>query len=345
VHTIAIAAAGVTAAASAQPVVPGYSVFTYAQNFPNGVNLDAAPDGALFAGHEDNGTPTQVWRIAPGGGPASLFGDTPLLDPDVVAVDGAGGVSGVAGTVLVGGGCSVNPNMGCIWAVAPDETTSTLVGPTDVFVNVNDMEMDALGRLLFIDGTTSSVYVATGPQTFDTLFTITSAVRSLATAPDGRIFACGKDGIVRIHDADGMEIDPSFAQVTDPADIELPAGGDFDAALYALERSTGDLLAIDAEGTTTPIGTGFNTPARILFGVDQALYVSHRPDPGQGSTTVFRVLVCPPDFNSDGVLNILDFVAFQNAFGAGDGAADCNDDGSLDILDFVCFQAVFQQGC
>jgi hypothetical protein len=54
---------------------------------------------------------------------------------------------------------------------------------------------------------------------------------------------------------------------------------------------------------------------------------------------------CPGDFNADGNLDILDFVAFQNAFTDADPSADCNEDGMLNILDFVCFQNLFQQGC
>jgi hypothetical protein len=54
---------------------------------------------------------------------------------------------------------------------------------------------------------------------------------------------------------------------------------------------------------------------------------------------------CVADFNGDGNLNILDFIAFQNAFTAGDDAADVNDDGALNILDFVTFQGIFQAGC
>lgn len=56
-------------------------------------------------------------------------------------------------------------------------------------------------------------------------------------------------------------------------------------------------------------------------------------------------LGCGGDFNGDGVLDILDFVAFQNAFTQGDLGADCNGDGALNILDFVCYQALFQAGC
>ena len=54
---------------------------------------------------------------------------------------------------------------------------------------------------------------------------------------------------------------------------------------------------------------------------------------------------CLADFNQDGVLNVLDFVAFQTAFVAQDLRADCDANGQFQILDFVCFQVAFFQGC
>ena len=57
------------------------------------------------------------------------------------------------------------------------------------------------------------------------------------------------------------------------------------------------------------------------------------------------IFPCPIDMNGDGQLDILDFIAFQLAFQAGDPAADCDANGAFDILDFVCFQSGFQRGC
>ena len=54
---------------------------------------------------------------------------------------------------------------------------------------------------------------------------------------------------------------------------------------------------------------------------------------------------CEADFNGDGELSILDFVAFQQAFVAGGEDADFNGDGELSILDFVAFQQAFVAGC
>ena len=54
---------------------------------------------------------------------------------------------------------------------------------------------------------------------------------------------------------------------------------------------------------------------------------------------------CAADFDADGDLTILDFIAFQTAFLDAHPSADCDKSGSLNILDFVCFQTTFQQGC
>ncbi len=70
------------------------------------------------------------------------------------------------------------------------------------------------------------------------------------------------------------------------------------------------------------------------------------------STVTFRSIAftggepgCYADFDGDGDLTIFDFLAFQNAFDAGDLAADCDEDGSLTLFDFLCFQNAFDAGC
>ncbi|UYV11583.1 MAG: DNRLRE domain-containing protein [Phycisphaera sp.] len=54
---------------------------------------------------------------------------------------------------------------------------------------------------------------------------------------------------------------------------------------------------------------------------------------------------CRVDLDGDGDLTIFDFLAFQNAFDAGDLAADFDGDGSLTIFDFLAFQNEFDAGC
>jgi hypothetical protein len=54
---------------------------------------------------------------------------------------------------------------------------------------------------------------------------------------------------------------------------------------------------------------------------------------------------CPADINGDGMLNILDFIAFQAAWMAMEDIADCDNSGTFNILDFICYQGVFAEGC
>jgi hypothetical protein len=54
---------------------------------------------------------------------------------------------------------------------------------------------------------------------------------------------------------------------------------------------------------------------------------------------------CLADCDDNGVLNILDFVCYQNLFKTGDLAADCDGNNLLNILDFVCYQNAFKVGC
>jgi hypothetical protein len=54
---------------------------------------------------------------------------------------------------------------------------------------------------------------------------------------------------------------------------------------------------------------------------------------------------CRADIDGDGELSIFDFLAFQNAFDAGDLSADFDGDGELSIFDFLAFQNEFDAGC
>ena len=76
-----------------------------------------------------------------------------------------------------------------------------------------------------------------------------------------------------------------------------------------------------------------------------AAIARNRFDRQAGAVLLTPVSDCAGDFNADGNRDILDFVAFQNAFVAGSRNADCNGDRVLDVLDFVCFQRSFQAAC
>ena len=54
---------------------------------------------------------------------------------------------------------------------------------------------------------------------------------------------------------------------------------------------------------------------------------------------------CPGDCDGNGILNVLDFVCFQQAWVAQSPAGDCDANGIYNVLDFVCFQQLFVAGC
>jgi hypothetical protein len=54
---------------------------------------------------------------------------------------------------------------------------------------------------------------------------------------------------------------------------------------------------------------------------------------------------CAADFNGDGSVNTLDFVAFLNAWSEREADADINGDGDVNSMDVVAFLNAWVQGC
>ena len=65
-----------------------------------------------------------------------------------------------------------------------------------------------------------------------------------------------------------------------------------------------------------------------------------------GSAYAFDLAcACPPDLNGDGEVNTLDFLAFLNAWTAGEPIADWNDDGTINTIDFLAYLNAWVEGC
>jgi hypothetical protein len=54
---------------------------------------------------------------------------------------------------------------------------------------------------------------------------------------------------------------------------------------------------------------------------------------------------CEVDCTGDGVLDVFDFLCFQDLFKSGNPAADLDGDGALTVFDFLAFQNAFIAGC
>jgi len=172
-----------------------------------------APDGTLFVGNDNGELPlvdpaTRVRRIAIGGTLIEDYGAEILADPDALAFDVTGRISGTAGSVLVGGLHSGFGTTSSIRAVLPNRQTITLFGPTTDFVNPNKLVIDHSDRLLMVD--TYGVLSSRG-GTPRRLFNYSPRSQTLAVGPDDRIYttayydqtASGERWVVRIYSPDG----------------------------------------------------------------------------------------------------------------------------------------------
>ncbi len=71
---------------------------------------------------------------------------------------------------------------------------------------------------------------------------------------------------------------------------------------------------------------------------------------GGASARGYERYGCPPpecfaDYNGDGEVNTIDFIAYLNDFVRRDPEADCDGDGITDTRDFVCFLNAWTSGC
>lgn len=258
--------------------VPGYSVTTYASGVSGPVWLSFDASGALFCGRDTttNGTadPRFITRIGPGGAPVANWGASATPDPDAVAVDTLGAVSGVPGSVLVGG--IKTPNVsGSIRAIRPDQSVVEL-WQSSQWLNPSDMKFDSTGRLVFADAQTRQLRVSVSGESPTLIATLPSGSTpsSLAIAPDNRIFVADGNGRVFEYASNGALLNGNFITFPGRVSLEFGAGGAWGLELYALNIASGALSRVAANGVATQIGSGFASGfTDLAVGPDKRLYV------------------------------------------------------------------------
>jgi len=150
---------------------------------------------------------------------------------------------------------------------------------------------------------------------------------ALAIRPDGTLIATKPD------DPTIYEVDQETGALTALGQVDPDLGW---LLSFATDPSNGQTYVLSSkDGIKTLSEIDLETFETTLVG-DVAQDVQIQGIAG---------IACAADFNGDGELNVLDFVAFQIAWQAGDERADVNGDGVLDVLDFVAFQGVFLEGC
>lgn len=270
VFALALIHALLPPASAADPVVPGFTVETYAA-VDRPVRIAFDDSGHLFVGR--NVSTGQIARVAPGG-VASLYGPS-LADPDaVIPIDPAGLVAGAPGSVIAGG--IWDSSSGHITEILPDESGQVLWGPSSAFHNPSDFAYDSSGRLLLVDFTSSSVLVSTGG--FPTvLCAVPSPAVNLAVDDADNVYVASNDGVIRVYDSSGALVNgllvDSLNGIVAP---NIGPGGAWGNDLITI--GNGMLLSIAPDGTQTVLGTGFPAGASAItgaaFGPDGALYYS-----------------------------------------------------------------------
>ena len=67
--------------------------------------------------------------------------------------------------------------------------------------------------------------------------------------------------------------------------------------------------------------------------------------PSHGVALWIGACPCAADCDGSGALDFMDFLCFQQRFGAGDLRADCDGDSALTLFDYLCFQNAYAAGC
>ena len=148
------------------------------------------------------------------------------------------------------------------------------------------------------------------------------------------------------RDGSGQTIEPAPAEVRDNVSLELVADG-FPRALM-LKYDGVSWTRVDVADPTDGHQQWFRAMSVTPGGDVWALGQYYRPAEQAIHVDAQRLSAtssCPADFDGDGELTIFDFLAFQNAFDAGDLRADFDSDGELTIFDFLEFQNQFDAGC
>lgn len=338
--TAASALLTLTSAASAQ-TVPGFSVSTYA-TVTDPIRLARGLNGTLYAGRDPvasgSSTPQKVWRIGAGGAPVVEIGNAPTPDPDVVALDVNGTISGVPGSVIVAG--VVSASLGRMSAIHPDGTVATLF-ESNSWINIAAMRFDHAGRLLFCGFESDAVWVTTGGQ--PTILAQTPGPNPLwmTVGPDDSIYVSDEVGVVKRYASNGTLLDPLVANFGAFTAIDIAPGGPFGTELYGLRRSDGTLFRVLPGGVLQSVGTGFPTGTAvgdILFGACGELYVGLATQDKllviQGPTCSCGV-VQGADINGDGAVNAADLATLLGAWGTDDCASDLNGDETVNALDLA----------
>jgi len=142
-----------------------------------------------------------------------------------------------------------------------------------------------------------------------------------------------------------VSADAVFDSVTMPWFDWQDAWGSDGVSFDILPDTEGLATVSDATGPVKILANDGRTIATFLMDVWDGSTEAERVWENMMNLVLGGAPSCRADMDMDGSLTIFDFLAFQNAFDAGDPIADFDGDGSLTIFDFLAFQNEFDLGC
>lgn len=368
VRAISVGPAGIAIGGDFQAIGGVARPGAAAMDLSSGELLPWAPNGFTLP----SGTPT-VTALAADAAAVYLDGLTPQLskfDPQtgVIDQDFVAAIGPTTGPVTLRGDvlCAANGQITRL-----DRVTGDIIWNAPVSSNIRSVVIsDALQTVFSTDGHNIRGFdIATGASRSWNIPT-NNDVRALAV--DGqRLYIGGSFGTVGPFVRDGV----AALEFTNP---ESPVLSTWAPAVSGSSRSIASIAVRNSivylEGSFDTIGgeprpslAAINpssalacawTQARVVTSASRICAVSPalviisglteyggRRIPGPA---VYPFRSCIADFNGDCLFNVNDFIAFQNAYAAGDPAVNC--DGSslppiLNINDFFCFMNQYAGGC
>lgn len=121
------------------------------------------------------------------------------------------------------------------------------------------MAFGSAGRFLFTDWDSNQVLVSTGGMPMP-LFSTSSEPFSIAIDATDRIFTSHQNGMIQIYGSDGSIVDGVFRHSVKQLLARLRPRRAFGTGLYAFDG--GNLVRLDAMGSATTVGSGFDPNAR-----------------------------------------------------------------------------------
>jgi hypothetical protein len=262
------------------PTVTNCTTTVYT-NLTDPVMMSFAPDGSLFVGRDNSGSggssqdAVKIHKIGPNASSLAEYGNTAITDPDAVAFDAVGLVSGAAGNVLVGG--SAAGSTANISRIGTNGGVAILFGGAITNIgNPRQMIFDAAGRL-YISDTDFNRVVTTASSAAPTILCVSTGANAMVFDVSNRLAVASYTlPRIQLFSTNGTLLNSNLATIAPTASLAAGKGDSFwGTDLYSF-TSSGQLIRIDPNGNVTPIGNGFSTGMNFAMGNDGALYVSYQ---------------------------------------------------------------------